>query len=48
MPMFNAKEKLARGEIKEEDIPYMQRKGGSWDNSDIKEAKKWKWTKADK
>lgn len=32
MPMFNAKEKLRRGEIKKEDIPYMQR-GGSWDQS---------------
>ena len=47
MPMFNAKEKLARGEIKEIDIPYMQRPGGSWDNSDIKGAKKLPWTKSD-
>lgn len=29
MPVFNAKEKVARGELKLEDIPYMQR-GGSW------------------
>ena len=29
MPVFNAKEKLKKGEIKLEDIPYMQR-GGSW------------------
>jgi hypothetical protein len=35
MPMFNAKEKLKKGAIKEEDIPYMQR-GGSWDNTDVK------------
>ena len=47
MPVFNAKEKLARGEIKEVDIPYMQRKGGSWDNADIKGAKKLPWTKED-
>ena len=39
MPVFNAKEKLARKEIKLEDIPYMQR-GGAWDNSDVKGAKK--------
>ena len=38
MPVFNAKEKLARKEIKLEDIPYMQR-GGNWDNSDVKGAK---------
>ena len=48
MPVFNAKEKLARGEIKEIDIPYMQRAGGSWDNSDIKGAKKLPWQKSDK
>ena len=47
MPMFFAKEKLLRGEIKLEDIPYMQR-GGAWDNSDIFGAKKSVWTKVDK
>merc|ERR1711988_52082 len=57
MPVFFAKEKLARGEITKADIPYMQR-GGSWDNSDVKGVKGWytsntkgkvtKWTKADK
>merc|ERR1712054_276907 len=47
MPVFFAKEKLARGEIKMEDIPYMQR-GGSWDNSDVKGAKKIKWAAYDK
>ena len=31
-----------KGKIKYEDIPYMQRPGGSWDNSDIKGAKKLK------
>jgi len=46
MPVFFAKEKLARGEIKLQDIPYMQR-GGSWDNSDVKGARKNKWTTAD-
>merc|ERR1719231_2242833 len=40
MPVFFAKEKLARGEITKADIPYMQR-GGSWDNSDIKGIKGW-------
>ena len=58
MPVFFAKEKLARGEITKADIPYMQR-GGSWDNSDVKGIKGWynsndgglfgkKWTDADK
>ena len=31
-----------KGKIKYEDIPYMQRPGGSWDNSDVKGAKKLK------
>mgnify|MGYP001267816844 CR=1 FL=1 len=35
MPVFNAKEKLEKGEIKEKDIPYMQRKNGKPDNSDL-------------
>ena len=39
MPMFNAKEKLNKGTIKQQDIPYMQR-GGKWDDSDVKGAKK--------
>mmetsp|Transcript_42910 Transcript_42910/g.100735 ORF Transcript_42910/g.100735 Transcript_42910/m.100735 type:complete len:95 (+) Transcript_42910:256-540(+) len=47
MPVFNAKQKIARGEIKQEDVPYMQR-GGKWDNSDIKGAKMKKWLKSDK
>jgi hypothetical protein len=45
--MFNAKEKLKKGAIKQEDIPYMQR-GGSWDNSDVRGAKKKGWTAYDK
>jgi len=48
MPMTNAKEKLKKGLIKEEDIPYMQRVRGSWDNSDVKGAKKMHWTPIDK
>ncbi|KAL7482179.1 hypothetical protein ACHAW6_007863 [Cyclotella cf. meneghiniana] len=47
MPVEFAKEKLARGEIKLEDIPYMQR-GGSWDNSDVKGARKVRWLQSDK
>jgi hypothetical protein len=35
MPVFNAKDRVKRGEIKVQDIPYMQRLG-SWDNSDVK------------
>mmetsp|Transcript_56824 Transcript_56824/g.164908 ORF Transcript_56824/g.164908 Transcript_56824/m.164908 type:complete len:210 (-) Transcript_56824:37-666(-) len=47
MPVFNAKDKVKRGELKVEDIPYMQR-GGSWDNSDVKGARKMKWLQSDK
>ena len=47
MPMFDAKEKLRRGEIKKEDIPYMQR-GGAWDDSDVRGAKKKNWLSSDK
>jgi len=35
------------GKIKMEDVPYMQR-GGSWDNSDVKGARRLKWTQEDK
>jgi len=35
MPIFNAKEKLEKGIIQEKDIPYMQRKNGKPDDSDI-------------
>ena len=34
-PIFNAEDKLKKGLIKKSDIPYMQRKNGNWDNSDI-------------
>mmetsp|Transcript_24746 Transcript_24746/g.36670 ORF Transcript_24746/g.36670 Transcript_24746/m.36670 type:complete len:212 (-) Transcript_24746:2029-2664(-) len=47
MPEFNAKERVKKGELKVEDIPYMQR-GGNWDNSDVKGAKKAKWLSSDK
>ena len=45
MPVLNAKERIKKGEIREADIPYMQRMG-SWDGSDI--GKKRKWTDKDK
>lgn len=47
LPVFNAKEKIKKGELKVEDIPYMQR-GGAWDNSDVKGAKKKDWDAMDK
>ena len=47
MPVFNAKEKVKKGKLKQEDIPYMQR-GGGWDNSDVKGAKKKEWSANDK
>ena len=40
MPMMDAKKKLAKGQIKNSDIPYMQRLG-SWDGSDVGQKKKW-------
>lgn len=47
LPVMNAKERVAKGELKPEDIPYMQR-GGAWDNSDVKGAKKKRWLSSDK
>lgn len=47
LPVFNAKERIKRGELKQEDIPYMQRLG-SWDNSDVKGAKRVSWNEIDK
>ena len=32
--------KVLSGEIKMEDVPYMQRPGGAWDNSDLKTSTK--------
>ena len=46
LPVFNSKEKIKKGEIKQEDIPYMQRLG-AWDNSDVKTAKKKQWRSED-
>ena len=48
MPVFNAEERIKKGEIRPEDVPYMQR-GGRWDNTDIKGAKNVrKWLPSDK
>jgi hypothetical protein len=47
LPVMNAKERVAKGELRAEDIPYMQR-GGSWDDSDVKGAKKKRWLASDK
>jgi len=47
LPVENAKARLKSGELRPEDIPYMQR-GGSWDNSDLKGAKKVQWLSSDK
>ena len=45
MPMEKANEKLKKGLIKPEDIPYMQRPGGMPDNSDLKKKIKLPWVK---
>ncbi|KAL3902954.1 MAG: hypothetical protein SGARI_005597, partial [Bacillariaceae sp.] len=47
LPVMNAEERVRKGELKREDIPYMQR-GGAWDNSDVKGAKKKRWLSSDK
>lgn len=47
MPVEFAEDKVRRGELRREDIPYMQR-GGSWDNSDVKGARKVRWLSSDK
>jgi len=44
---FGYKEALKKGEIKKQDVPYMVR-GGSWDNSDVKGARRLPWLKQDK
>ena len=45
MPVEQAKDKLKKGLIKPEDIPYMQRPGGMPDNSDLKKKFKFPWKK---
>ena len=47
LPVMFAKQRVAKGEIKAQDVPYMQR-GGSWDNADVKGAKKKQWSTWDK
>merc|ERR1712228_301653 len=48
LPVEFAEEKVRKGILRREDIPYMQR-GGSWDNTDIKGARnKKKWLESDK
>ena len=47
LPVLNAKQRIQKGELKPEDVPYMQR-GGAWDNSDVKGAKKARWLSSDK
>lgn len=43
MPVFNAAARLKSGEIKPEDIPYMQRPGGRPDGSDLKKKPLFGW-----
>ncbi|KAG8466676.1 hypothetical protein KFE25_008055 [Diacronema lutheri] len=40
--------KVKAGAIKLEDVPYMQRRDGRWDQSDVKGAAKRKWSRWDK
>eukprot|EP00339_Tiarina_fusa_P015886 CAMPEP_0117052450 /NCGR_PEP_ID=MMETSP0472-20121206/36258_1 /TAXON_ID=693140 ORGANISM="Tiarina fusus, Strain LIS" /NCGR_SAMPLE_ID=MMETSP0472 /ASSEMBLY_ACC=CAM_ASM_000603 /LENGTH=206 /DNA_ID=CAMNT_0004767087 /DNA_START=66 /DNA_END=683 /DNA_ORIENTATION=+ len=47
MPVENAAARIKSGELKPEDIPYMQR-GGSWDNTDVRGARKVRWSRSDK
>ena len=47
LPVMNAKKLVKLGKINEEDIPYMQR-GGAWDNSDLRTARKKQWSEDDK
>jgi hypothetical protein len=47
MPVMFAKKLVKEGKLKPEDVPYMQR-GGAWDDSDVKGAKKKDWNDVDK
>lgn len=46
MAPYGYREKLKSGQIKKQDVPYMVR-GGSWDNADVRGAKKKRWLKSD-
>lgn len=39
---------MKSGEIPLEKVPYMQRRGGRWDQSDVKGARRRQWSKYDK
>jgi hypothetical protein len=41
------KDKLQKGGLQRQDVPYMVR-GGSWDNSDVRGAKKQRWLQTDR
>jgi hypothetical protein len=42
------KKNLKQGKMKMQDVPYMLRPNGSWDDSDVVGAKKKTWSKTDK
>jgi hypothetical protein len=42
------KKMLRNGSLKLEDVPYMVREGGSWDNSDVPGARRVPWTDKDR
>ena len=44
---FGYRQQLNEGKIKKKDVPYMVR-GGSWDNSDVRGARRQKWLKTDR
>lgn len=44
---FGYREATQQGKIRKDEVPYMVR-GGSWDNSDVKGARRLKWGKKDR
>ena len=44
---FGYRQQLQEGKLSKKDVPYMVR-GGSWDNSDVKGARRLKWLKTDR
>lgn len=44
---FGYRQLLKEGKIKKQDVPYMVR-GGSWDNADVRGARKLRWTSKDR